>query len=106
VTLLSGDPQDVPAEISYKTHVTLTGESTFTEDGTITVDGGALEVSTVGTGAIRPTPEEGTMNGAVVWEVAGSGGLSGVTGLATANFEFQPAQGTSYEYQVLRLFLP
>jgi hypothetical protein len=105
VTLLSGDDQGVPTEISYETHVQMTGETTFVEDGTITVDGGGLRVTTVGTGVIEPSPEEGTLRGSVIWDLTGTGRLSGTTGLLTSNFEFTPEQGTAFEHQVLRLFL-
>jgi hypothetical protein len=106
VTLLAGDDQGVPTEISYETHVTMTGETTFVEDGTITVDGGVLEVGTAGAGVIEPSPEEGTLRGSVIWNVVGSGRLRGATGLLTSNFEFRPAQGDAHEHRVLRLFLP
>ena len=33
VTLLEGDDTGVPTEASYQTHVTMTGETTFLEDG-------------------------------------------------------------------------
>jgi hypothetical protein len=106
VTLLAGDRQGVPTEISYETHVAMTGETTFTEDGTITVDGGGLRVSTVGAGVIEQSAEEGTLRGSVIWNVVGSGRWSCATGLLTSNFEFRPEQGTATEHQVLRLFLP
>ena len=61
VTHLGGDDQGVPTEASYETHVTMTGETTFVEDGMITIDGGGLRLSTVGAGVIEPSPEEGTM---------------------------------------------
>jgi len=66
VTLLEGDDDGVPTEASYETHVTMTGETTFLEDGGMTVDGGGLRLETVGTGTIEPSPEEGTLRGAVV----------------------------------------
>ena len=106
VTLLGGDDGSVPTEASYETHVQMTGETTFVEDGEITVDGGALRVSTVGAGVIEPSTEEGTLRGSVIWSVLGSGRMDGVTGLVTSNFEFNPEQGTAQEHQVLRLFRP
>jgi hypothetical protein len=105
VTLLDGDDQGVPTEASYETHVTMTGETTFLEDGVITVDGGELRISTVGTGVIEPSSEEGTLRGSVIWDAVGAGRLEGATGLVTSNFEFRPEQGTASEHQVLRLFL-
>jgi hypothetical protein len=106
VTLLGGDEAGVPTEASYETHVTMTGQTTFLEDGEIAVDGGSLRVRTVGNGVIEPSPEEGTLRGSVIWAVEGSGRLSGATGLVTSNFEFQPERGTAAEHQVVRLFLP
>jgi hypothetical protein len=106
VTLLEGDDTGVPTEASYETHVTMTGETTFLEDGEVTLDGGGLRLRTVGSGTIEPSAEEGTMRGAVTWQVEGTGRLSGATGLLSSNFEFQPATGAAIEHQVLRLFLP
>jgi hypothetical protein len=106
VTLLDGDDAGVPTEASYETHVTMTGETTFLEEGEIAVDGGALRLRTVGTGVIEPSPEEGTLRGAVSWAVEGTGRLSGATGLVSSNFEFQPERGAAAEHQVVRLFLP
>ncbi len=106
VTHLGGDDQGVPTEASYETHVTMTGETTFVEDGMITIDGGGLRLSTVGAGVIEPSPEEGTMRGSVIWNAIGTGRWDGATGLLTSNFEFRPQQGNAQEHQVLRLFLP
>jgi hypothetical protein len=106
VTLLEGDDTGVPTEASYETHVTMTGETTFLEDGEVTLDGGGLRLRTVGSGTIEPSAEEGTMRGAVTWQVEGTGRLSGASGLLSSNFEFQPATGAAIEHQVLRLFLP
>jgi hypothetical protein len=106
VTLLAGDDEGVPSEISYESHVTMTGGTTFVEDGTITVDGGGLGVTTAGTGLIEPSDEDGTLRGSVIWNVVGSGRWSGVTGLVTSNFEVDAGSGSALEHQVLRLFLP
>jgi hypothetical protein len=106
VTLLDGDERAVPTEVSYETHVTMTGETTFVEDGTITVDGSVLEVHTAGAGVLEPSSEEGTLRGSVIWTVVGSGRLRGATGLLSSNFEVRPEQGDAREHQVLRLFLP
>lgn len=106
VTLLEGDTAGVPTEVSYETHVTLTGATSFVENGEMTLDYGTLRLSTVGAGVLEPSSEEGTLLGAVTFQVEGSGRLSSVTGLLTSNFEFQPAAGTTKEHQVIRLFLP
>lgn len=106
VTLLEGDDTGVPTEASYETHVKMTGQTTFVEDGEIAFDGGGLRLRTAGAGVMEPAAEEGTLRGAVMWEVEGTGRLSGATGLLSSNFEFQPERGTAVEHQVVRLFLP
>ena len=106
VTLLEGDDAGVPTEASYETHVTMTGETTFVEEGEMVFDGGGLRLSTAGAGVIGPSGEEGTLKGAVNWEVEGTGRFSGATGLLSSNFEFLAERGTAVEYQIVRLFLP
>ena len=106
VTFLDGDASAVPREVSYQTRVTMTGQTTFLEDGDVTVDGGGLHLSTAGTGVLEPSAEDGTLRGAVLWQVEGTGDLAGATGLLSSNFETQPESGTAIEHQVLRLFLP
>jgi hypothetical protein len=106
IALLEGDDSWLPTEASYETRVTMTGETTFVEDGEIAFDGAGLRLSTVGAGIMEPTAEEGTMRGAVTWQVEGTGRLSGATGLLSSNFEFQPERGSAAEHQVARLFLP
>jgi hypothetical protein len=41
VTLLEGDDSGVPTEASYETHVTMTSETSFVEEGEIAFHGGA-----------------------------------------------------------------
>jgi hypothetical protein len=106
ITLVDGDGSTVPTAASYTTHVAMTGETTFVEDGEIAFDGGGLRVRTVGAGVMEPSAEDGTLRGAVTWEVEGSGRLTGATGLVTSNFELAPERGTAAEQQVVRLFLP
>jgi hypothetical protein len=106
ITLLDGDGFWVPTEASYETHVTMTGETTFVEDGEIAFDGAGLRLRTVGAGVIEASAEEGTLRGAVTWQAEGTGRLTGATGLLSSNFEFQPEGGTAAEHQVARLFLP
>lgn len=106
VTLLEGEASGVPPEVLYETHVTLTGETSFLEEGEMQFGYGTLRLSTVGAGVLEPTPEDGLSKGAVVFRVVGEDRLSGATGLLTSNFEFQAASGTAVEHQVLRLFLP
>jgi hypothetical protein len=106
VTLVEGDNAEVPTEVSYETHVTLTGPTSFVEDGEMAFDYGILRLSTVGAGVLEPSAEEGTLRGAVTFRVEGTGRMSGVSGLLSSNFEFEPASGTTIEHQVARLFLP
>ena len=106
VTFLEGDIDGVPREASYETHVTLTGTTSFVESGEMTLDYWTLRLSTVGAGLLEPSSEEGTLRGAVIFQVEGSGRLSGATGLLSSNFEFQPEAGTTKEHQLVRLFLP
>ena len=105
-TLLEGDGSWVPTEASYETRVTMTGQTTFVEDGEIIFDGAGLLLTTVGTGIIEPSAEAGALRGAVNWQVEGTGRLSGATGLVSANFEFHPERGSAAEYHIVRLFLP
>ncbi|MCH6171942.1 hypothetical protein [Pseudonocardia alaniniphila] len=95
----------MPTEASYETRVTITGETTFVEDGEIIFDGAGLRLTTVGAGLIEPSAEEGTSRGAVTWQVEGTGRLSGATGLVSANFEFHPERGIAADYHIVRLFL-
>lgn len=106
ITVLDGADAWVPAQASYETHVTMTGETTFVEDGELTADGASLRLRTVGAGVIEPSPEEGTLRGSVIWEVEGTGRWDGATGLLTSNFEVRAETGNAVEHQVVRLYLP
>lgn len=106
VTFLEGDATGAPTEASYETHVTLTGATSFVENGEMAFDYGTLRLTTVGAGVLEPSSEEGTLQGAVTFRVEGAGRLSGATGLLSSNFEFRPDAGTTIEHQLLRLFLP
>jgi len=106
VTLLEGDTTGVPTEASYETHVTVTGATSFVENGEMAFDYGTLRLTTVGAGVLEPSAEDGTLRGAVTFQVEGTGRLSGATGLLSSNFEFRPEAGTTVEHQLVRLFLP
>jgi hypothetical protein len=106
VTVLEGDPDRVPHNLSYTTRVTVTGETTFDEEGELTFDGGGFSLATLGSGVLEPSAEEGTARGAVSWRVEGTGSWSGVTGFLSSNFEVDTATGNGRERQVLRLFVP
>jgi hypothetical protein len=106
VTLLDGDDTGVPTGASYRTHVTMTGPDTFDETGELSLDGGTLTLTTVGTGLLQPAPQEGTAMGAVTFLAKGTGRFEGASGLLTSCFELQTDGSGSAEQQVLRLFLP
>lgn len=106
ITLLEGDDSAVLAAASYETEVTMTDDTHFLEEGEMILDGGGLRISTVSSGVLEPSAETGTMRGAVIWQLEGTGRWSGTSGLLTSNFELQPESATSVEHQVVRLFLP
>jgi hypothetical protein len=106
VTVLEGDGSEVPTEVAYETHVTLTGDTSFVEEGEMAFGYGTLSLSTVGAGVLEPSEVEGISRGAVIFRVAGTDRLSGAAGFATSNFEFNTGTGTAVENQVLRLALP
>jgi hypothetical protein len=106
VTLLEGDASGVPTEVSYETHVTLTGDTSFLEEGEMALDYGTLGLSTVGAGVLEPSERAGISRGAVIFRIAGTGRLSGASGLISSNFEFDTETGTAVEHQVVRLSLP
>ncbi|HUA36118.1 MAG TPA: hypothetical protein VMA09_21085 [Candidatus Binataceae bacterium] len=74
---------------SFESEVTLTGETSFDEVGTIRFGDSnhALRFSTVGQGYLGKSPEEGLQHGSVMWRVdGGEGQFAGATGLITSNF--------------------
>lgn len=78
---------------SFESTVTLTGESTFQESGTISFGSGhRLRFTTIGQGHLGPSPQAGTMHGSVMWRVeGGEGQFDGAQGLITSNFTFTEA---------------
>ncbi len=76
-------------EARFDSQVTMTGDGSFLESGTITFgEGGhSLTFSTVGQGHIGRSPEEGVNHGSVIWRIdGGQGQFEGATGLITSNF--------------------
>jgi hypothetical protein len=73
---------------TFESEVTITGDTEFVESGTIRFgDGASVQFSTVGNGYLAPSPEQGTMAGAVTWRIdGGTGQLEGASGLITSNF--------------------
>ena len=96
--------------LSYENHVTFSGPSTFTETGTLSIDGdvgGELDIVTVGEGKINPAADTELLHGAVVYAIVeGRGRLAGATGLITSNFVLTPAKGEFEERQVAVVFVP
>ena len=100
---------DAPAQAEFDTKVTMTGETSFDEQGTMTFEGGTggISFTTVGEGYLGPSPEEGLLQGSVIWRVQeGTGQFAGATGLITSNFVMKAESGEVAEKQVISLFLP
>ena len=96
-------------QASYLNHVSYTGESTFSETGTISYDdaAGEIDVVTVGEGTLGPSADADLMHGAVVYRVtAGRGLFAGASGLITSNFLLRPATGEFEERQLAIVFVP
>jgi hypothetical protein len=106
VTLLEGDNTGVPTEASYVTRVTMLDDTALVEEGTMTLDGGSLQLSTIGTGILEPAPVAGAIRGAVIWRIEGTGRFAGTTGILSSVFGPDPTDGTVVENQVAQLFLP
>ena len=106
VVVLDGDGSRVPGEASYVTTVTMLDETALLEQGTLTLDGGGFELSTIGTGLLEPGPTEGSLRGAVLWRLAGTGRFEGVEGVLSSVFGGHPEQGTVVENQVAHLYFP
>jgi hypothetical protein len=100
---------DAPARAEFDTRVTMTGETSFDEHGTMTFDGGTdgIVFTTLGEGYLGPSPEEGRLQGSVIWRIEeGEGRFAGATGLITSNFLMNAETGEVAEKQVISLFLP
>lgn len=77
-------------EATFVSEVRMTGDTSFTETGTITFgDGHSFDFSTVGEGYMGSSPESGLAHGAITWRIEnGTGQFAGATGLITSNFTF------------------
>jgi hypothetical protein len=73
---------------SFESDVTITGENSFLESGTIRFGkGNALRFSTVGQGYIAPAADAALRHGTVTWRAErGEGQFEGASGLITSNF--------------------
>jgi hypothetical protein len=104
----AGGPDPELDSLSYQTHVTFSGETTFTETGTISAGGpDELEIDTVGEGTLAPSADAELMHGSVIWRIVrGRGQFEGASGLITSNFLLSPGTGAVDERQVAVVFLP
>ncbi|HLW71180.1 MAG TPA: hypothetical protein VKS22_11230 [Candidatus Binataceae bacterium] len=74
---------------SFESEVTLTGETSFIEAGTIRFGESShlLRFSTVGQGFLGKSPDAALQHGSVMWRVeGGEGQFAGASGLITSNF--------------------
>ena len=95
--------------LSYSTHAKFTGETTFTERGSLIVDEGdaALDFATFAEGFLGPSADPELHHGSVSWRIErGHGRLQGASGLITSNFVLRPSTGEVDERQVAFVFLP
>src|SRR5271155_5181246 len=79
---------------SFESEVTLTGETSFTEAGTIRFGDSnhSLRFSTVGQGFLGKSADAALQHGSVMWRVeSGEGQFAGASGLITSNFTLSGA---------------
>lgn len=92
----------------FESEVTMTGDTAFTESGTITFgDGGnRLRFSTVGQGYLGSSADPKISAGAVSWQIdVGEGQFEGATGLITSNFTVGDT-GDVVDHHLGVIFLP
>jgi len=92
---------------TFESEVRLTGDETFTESGTISFGPRhRLRFSTVGSGTLSPSAEEGVMAGAIIWQIdEGEGQFAGASGYVTSNFTVNAA-GDVTDNQIGVIFVP
>jgi hypothetical protein len=92
---LHGSIQAAPGgKASFESEVTVTGDTSFVESGTIRFGNGdhRLRFSTVGQGYLGDSPEPKVKSGAVMWRVeGGEGQFAGASGYITSNFTMDEA---------------
>jgi len=72
---------------SFESEVRITGDTSFQEQGTISMGKSRLHFSTVGEGYLGGSPDPKVRHGAVIWRIdRGEGRFLGATGLITSNF--------------------
>jgi hypothetical protein len=87
---LTGTLLQVPGgQAWFESEVTLSGETSFNETGTIRFgdSGHSLHFSTIGQGFLGKSPESTLQHGSVMWQVdGGTGQFAGASGIITSNF--------------------
>lgn len=75
-------------EASFESEVTITGEKSFLEKGSIRFgDRHVLRFTTEGQGYLGDSADPALKHGAVIWKIqGGEGQFAGATGLITSNF--------------------
>lgn len=110
VSVHAADESDAGIQsLSYASHATFTGESTFTERGRLIADEGeaALDFATLADGFLGPAADSELHHGSVIWRIEhGHGRFQGASGLITSNFVLRPSDGQVDERQVAVVFLP
>lgn len=78
--------------VSFESTVTLTGDASFLESGSIHFGGrNSLRFSTVGQGYIGASPDPSLRHGTVNWRIdGGEGQFEDASGLITSNFTVGP----------------
>jgi hypothetical protein len=79
---------------SFESEVTLTGETSFRETGTIRFGDSnhSLRFSTIGQGFVGKSPDPSLQHGSVMWQVdGGEGQFAGASGIITSNFTLSAA---------------
>ena len=73
---------------SFTSNVQMLEDGSFTEDGTIDFgEAGTLHFTTIGTGWMGPSAEDGLTHGGICWKIdGGTGPLAGASGIITSNF--------------------
>jgi hypothetical protein len=93
---------------SFESEVTLTGDTSFTEDGTIRFGDSnhSLRFSTVGQGFLGKSPDPALQHGSVMWRVeGGEGQFAGASGLITSNFTLS-VTGEVIDHHFGLIFVP
>ena len=72
---------------SFESEVRITGDTSFQEQGTISMGKSRLHFTTVGEGYLGGSPDPKVRHGSVIWRIdQGEGRFQGATGLITSNF--------------------